>query len=244
MILASAQTKPTRYNIKKNLHDHYRMIEVAGDYGSKLIAFPEMSITGYERDKAGELAFSKTDSRLDKLRTLAADKNMIIIAGAPIKVDNGMFIGSFILFPDQTLSFYTKQFLHHGEEDYFSPSFNFNPLLELDDERISLAICADIDNPLHPENASKLNTSIYIPSIFFSPVGVPDAYKNLSNYASKYSMNILMSNFCGESWGKPSGGRSAFWDSKGELIGSMNDSDPGLLIAEKKYEQWNVKCFF
>jgi predicted amidohydrolase len=47
-----------------------------------------------------------------------------------------------------------------------------------------------------------------------------------------------MANFCGESWGQPAGGRSAFWDKDGELIVAMNDSDSGLLIVEKNNDIW------
>jgi predicted amidohydrolase len=157
----------------------------------------------------------------------------MIIAGAPIKIHSDVYIGEFILHPDNSVTMYTKQFLHPGEEEYFASSFNYNPIIELDNERISLAICADIDNPIHPENAHKTKSTIYIPSIFFSPNGIPAAHTVLSSYAQKYSMNVLMSNFGGDSWGRASGGRSAFWNTHGELVAAMNDSDSGLLLVEK-----------
>lgn len=68
MILAAAQTKPTRGDIEANLADHYRLIELAVQNEVQLIAFPEMSITGYERENAQKLAFKKDDSRLDHLK--------------------------------------------------------------------------------------------------------------------------------------------------------------------------------
>ena len=55
MILASAQTKPKHGDIRANLVDHERMIDAAAQQGADLILFPEMSITGYERDRAAEL---------------------------------------------------------------------------------------------------------------------------------------------------------------------------------------------
>jgi predicted amidohydrolase len=238
MILASAQIKPNRGDIKNNLVDHYRLIELASDNHAELIVFPEMSITGYEREDAASFSFSANDPRLDTLKTLAMKRNIIIIAGAPIKIHSDLFIGEFILFPDKTVSMYTKQFLHPGEEISFTPSFDYNPIIELGTERISLAICADIDNPLHPEHAHKAGTTMYIPSIFFSPQGIPEAHTVLRSYAKKYSMNVLMSNFSGESWGRPSGGRSAFWNQQGELIAEMNDSNSGLLIVERKNNVW------
>ena len=57
MILAAAQTKPTRRDIDANLSDHYHLIELAVKNKAQLIAFPEMSITGYEREHAQKLAF-------------------------------------------------------------------------------------------------------------------------------------------------------------------------------------------
>jgi len=238
MILASAQTNPKRGDIASNLIDHYNLIELASKNQVDLIVFPEMSITGYERDKAMGLAFTETDSRLDKLRQLSIDKKMIVIAGAPILINKDLYIGAFILKPDFSISIYTKQFLHNGEEEYFKSSFDYNPILGLNNERISVSICADIDNPLHAENASKNDTTIYIASIFFSPNGIPNAHKTLSGYANRYRMNVLMSNYCGQSWGLDSGGHSGFWDKNGKLISNLNKTDSGLLIIEKNDNNW------
>lgn len=241
MILAAAQTKPTRGDIETNLLDHYRLIELAVQNGAQLITFPEMSITGYEREHAQKLAFQKEDSRLDHLRKLASENNIIIVAGAPIQIDDEMFIGEFVIAPDQSVSIYTKQFLHEGEDEFFQSSFDFNPMITIEDQKISFAICADIDNPLHPENACKRATDIYIASIFFTPNGIPNACRDLQSYAAKHKMNVLMSNFSGESWGYPSAGQSAFWNNKGELVGQMNDSDSGILLAENKNDNWTSR---
>lgn len=241
MILAAAQTKPTRGDIDANLLDHYRLIELAVQNNAQLIAFPEMSITGYERENAHELAFSKDDSRLNHLKKLAIENNIIIIAGAPIQIESKMFIGEFIISPDNSVQIYTKQFLHEGEDGFFQSSFDHNPMVTIENKTISFAICADIDNPLHPENACKRETDIYIASIFFSPNGIPNAYRDLQSYAQKHTMNVLMSNFSGESWGSPSAGQSAFWNNKGELIAQMNDLDSGILLVEKLNENWTSK---
>jgi predicted amidohydrolase len=238
MILASAQTKPTRGDIFCNLNDHYRLIEIASGKGADLIAFPELSISGYERENAAMFTFSENDTRLDKLASLANNLNMIIIAGAPLKTDVGIYICSFVFQPGHPVKNYTKQFLHPGEEISYISSFHYNPTLEVEEQKISLAICADIDHPEHAESAAKSGSSIYIPSIFFSPGGIPAAYEQLSSYAKDYSLCVLMSNFSGESWGQPSGGRSAFWNNDGKLVAAMNDSDSGLLIVEKTGDIW------
>lgn len=238
MILAAAQTKPKRGDINSNLLDHYRLIKLAVTNGADLIVFPELSITGYEREEAQNLVFIENDSRLDSLKKLAVENKIVIVAGAPIKIKDQLFIGEFIIAPDNSVSIYTKQFLHEGEDVYYQSSFDYNPTIEIENKKISFAICADIDNPLHPENASKNKTAIYIASIFFSPNGIPVAHKALQKYANIHNMNVLMANFSGESWGYPSGGKSAFWNKQGELIAQMNDSDSGLLLVKNENESW------
>lgn len=244
MILASAQTKPTRWNIDKNLSDHYQLIELASEKGADMIIFPELSISGYELDNIEKLIFTPEDTRLNTLQKLSSRKNIIIVAGAPIRVRSQIHIGSFVVKPDESVTFYTKQFLHPGEEICYSSSFDYNPLIELGEERISLAICADTDHPEHPESACKIGATMYMPSIFFSPGGIPEAYQNLSNYAKKYSMNVLMSNFCGEAWGRPAGGGSAFWNNKGELVGCLDNANQGLLLVEKEDDNWNTQAVY
>lgn len=238
MIVAAAQTKPQRGDIPTNLIDHYRWIKKAAEHGAALIVFPELSITGYEREKAVHLTFSANDPRLEQMKSLAVDHNMIIVAGAPIKINHDIFIGSFILTPDGSVAVYTKQFLHPGEEVVFQPSFDYNPVIDLGQERLSFAICADIDHPVHPGNALKTQSTFYIPSIFFSPNGIPEAHRLLSGYAQKHALNVLMSNYGGPSWGSESGGRSAFWNQQGDLIAEMGAADEGLLMVENGNGGW------
>jgi len=238
MILAAAQTKPTQGDIVENLNDHYRLIEIASEHDVDLILFPEMSLTGYEREYADKLSFTESDSRLNKLRQLAVDYQMIIVVGAPIRINSELYIGSFILSPDNSISIYTKQFLHSGEEMFFDSSFAYNPMIEIEDERISLAICADIENRLHAENAHEAKSTLYIPSIFYTLNGISGAHEKLSQYAKTYSMNVMMSNFCGKSYELDAGGKTAFWNKKGDLIESLDDSHSGLLIIEKHNDLW------
>ena len=241
MIIASAQTNPKQVDIESNLIDHYNMINLASKNHVDLIVFPEMSITGYEREKAQELAFTVTDSRLDTLRQLSVNTEMILIVGAPIQINDNLYIGGFILKPDHSISIYTKQYLHTGEETFFSSSFDYNPLINLKNEQFSIAICADIVNPKHAENANKSGTTLYIASIFYTSNGIADAHKTLSIYSRQYGMNVLMSNYCGQSWGLDSGGQSAFWDNNGELITNLDKTDSGLLIVENTNNKWIVK---
>lgn len=243
MIIAAAQTRPENKSIIQNLDDHYRLIELAANHNAQLIAFPEMSITGYVRETAEQYALGENDLCLEKLRSLAVMHNIIIIAGAPVKMPSGLHIGSFIFFPNSSQTMYTKQFLHGTESDYFTPSSDYNPQITLASEKISLAICADIDHPEHAQNAGKRNSTVYIPSIFFSLKGIPEAYDNLSGYAKEFSMLVLMANFTGKGWNNTeSGGQSACWSPGGKLLGNLDKNSTGLVIAEKNDNIWSGRA--
>jgi predicted amidohydrolase len=232
MKIAAAQIKPIANNTRENVINHMRMIDMAALQEVDLIVFPEMSLTGYERERAEQLSFSVNDSRLKVFIDKAKLNKMLIIVGAPIKINTQLHIGSFIFFPDGTSSIYTKQFLHNGEEKYFTPNFNYNPLIEFHKEKISIAICADITKPVHPFNASQRKTSLYVASIFYSPNGIAEGCKTLIGYAKEYKMNVLMANYTGTSYSLEAGGQSACWNKNGDLIKQLNTKEESLLIIE------------
>lgn len=241
MIIAAAQTVPKKRNIEENIKDHCRLITLAAENQVQLIVFPELSLTGYERDLAAQQRFVADDTRIAPLVELAAQKSMIVIAGAPIFIEAKLYIGAFILYPDGSIAMYTKQYLHEGEEAFFTPSFNYNPQIQLENETFNLAICADTANPQHPKAAALAGCSIYLASVFNSPKGMNEANSFLASYAHTYKMNVLMANYGGPSWICDAGGKSAFWTSDGEKSLALDDSGEGLLIAEKVDVNWRLK---
>lgn len=241
MIIAAAQTRPEQGNVEANLRDHYRFIEQASENGAGLIVFPEMSITGYERDRAFSLSFTRDDARLEKLTRLSEEKQITIVAGAPIQVNGGLYIGAFIIRPMHPVAIYTKQFLHPGEEVYYKSSPDNNPLIEVGNERVSMAICADINHLEHAENAGEVGTTLYVAGIFFEPHEMGRAHQTLSGYAKKYAMHVLMSNYVGETWGAKAGGQSGFWGKNGKCVAGLNGTDTGLLLVEKSNGIWKSK---
>lgn len=241
MKIASAQIESKVGDIKGNLRKHLEMITLAATYSVHLIVFPEMSITGYCKEEGSVLAVQPNNPEILKLIEKSKEHNLAIIVGAPITIEKELFIGSFILLPTGAIEIYTKQFLHPGEDEFYSSSFRHNPTIKIKNETISFAICADINNKEHPQNAKNNFCSLYIPSIFFTKNGISEAHELLTKYSSDYSLNILMSNYSGEVYGLKSGGRSAFWNNQGRLIGALDSENKGLLIIEKHKDNWIKK---
>lgn len=243
-IIAAAQMCARDGDIAYNLREHERLIRLAAEHGIELLSFPEMSVTGYVREQAEELAFCPQDLRLDGLRALSARYHMIIIAGAPIRLSGDLHIGEFVIFPSGTEALYTKHYIHLGEEVYFAPNQDYTPEILLHDERISLAICFDIENEQHIAQAKIDGCTFLMPSIFYSEPAMDDAHRLLATYAGDYTLPVLMSNFSGYHYHTQSGGRSAFWSAGGAMLACLDKNTAGLVIAVKEDGVWTGKTAF
>lgn len=232
MKIAAAQTIPKDGIIDKNISDHYRLSEVAAEQNCKLILFPEMSLTGYMREGAHKYAFTADDNRLNKLMTLAHEKEIIIAAGAPVIKDGNLYIGTIIIQPNNTISLYTKQFLHDGEETTFIPCNAYNPTIEIEQHTCSFAICADISNENHINKAKENNTTIYCASLFYTETGIEKGVRTLEKYSEEYHLNILMANYADRAFNLQAGGYSSFWKSGGKCIKQANAKNEELLIVD------------
>ena len=119
--IAAAQIKPIEQNTHSNIQTHLQMIDLAARQNVELIVFPEMALTGYEREMAKQLSFTEDDVRLNVFKDKAEANKMLIIVGAPIKIDSTLHIGSFKFLPTGLLrhtrsNFCTvekKSILHH-----------------------------------------------------------------------------------------------------------------------------------
>ncbi len=242
MKIAAAQIASKEGPEASNLEEHYRLIRLAAEQGVQLLIFPELSITGYTREHAAKQSFSPEDKRLQTLKALSVQSKMTLVVGAPIQVKDQLHIGSFILFPDGKQDIYTKQFLHPGEEISYSPSFAYNPHWSFESEKVALAICADIDHPVHAEQAKANGASLYLASIFFSKNGIAKGHSALGTYAKEYGLHVLMSNFTGPHWNTESAGQSAFWNRDGVMLGALDCDSVGLLIAEGEKGNWVVSA--
>lgn len=231
MIVAAAQIKVQDGNIAANMATHCRYANMAADKGARLVLFPEMSLTGYLREDALQHKFFVADERLQPLQQITAQRNIVIVVGAPIEIDEKLHIGAFIIQPDK-VDIYTKRFLHPGEEVAFEPSLNHNPTLQMDGETISIAICADTANPRHPMEAAANNATLYIAGVFDSPNGVIESHERLSRYARQYKMKVLYTNYVGTTYNSPAAGQSTAWNNEGELLEALTTDKEDLLVIE------------
>ncbi|GAA4469317.1 carbon-nitrogen hydrolase family protein [Nibrella saemangeumensis] len=231
MKLCIAQTRPAKGDMPQNTVAHIRFIDLAIANGADLIIFPELSITGYEPELAAELATTPEDSRFDIFQQISDTRQVTIGIGVPTRTEQGICIGLVIFQPGQPRHLYSKKYLHPDEEPFFVSGETTTGLIG-GNASIALAICYEISVPEHSENAHKQGAGVYIASVAKSVAGVEKAVDTLSHIASRYSMPVLMANCIGPCDNFEAGGKSAVWNSKGELAGQLSDTHEGILVFD------------
>jgi predicted amidohydrolase len=252
--IAAAQTVPIPGDVDANLAQHVRLVHVAAAEQAEVLVFPELSLTGYELHLADRLAFSPSDPRLAPLVEAASSCSMILIAGAPVRMKSQLHIGAFIVSPDRALAVYTK---HHlgafsasdgpdgivppAEATVFRPG-KHNPLVQFGGNTAAVAVCADTGRPSHPQEAAGRGAKTYLASMFVIPSDLKRDTANLRTYAARHSMAVVFANFGGPSGGLPSGGASAIWSERGELLVQLDAAGSGVAVAIEGHAGWRAKA--
>ena len=231
MKICVAQTRAVKGDVRSNIDNHKRLIDLAVSNGAGVVIFPELSLTGYEPKLAKELATDQDDSRLDAFQKIADTEQITIGVGVPTKNGVGVCISMVLFQPHKARRTYSKKYLHPDEEEYFVSGQSFTGL-KVNGANAALAICYEISVPEHAEDAFKSGAEIYIASVAKFVNGIDRAINRLSDIAHRYSMTVLMSNCVGEADGFECAGKTSIWNDKGLLVGQLNDQDEGLLIID------------
>lgn len=231
MKIAVAQTRPVRGDIQSNIDKHISLIEKAAANGADIIIFPELSLTGYEPSLAKQLATDATDSRLTIFQQLSDVNHITIGVGVPTKSAKGIHITMVLFQPNTFRQTNSKKYLHTDEEPFFVPGENLSGIV-VNDTPIGLAICYEISISAHSKEAFNSGVQVYIASVAKTAKGVEKAMEQLCEIATNYGMTVLMSNCLGLCEDGICAGGSAAWNSKGTLLGQLNNMDEGLLLHD------------
>lgn len=123
LTVAAAQSISIAGDVHANIARHQRFIMAAAEQGVQVLVFPELSLSGYERGLAAQLAIAPDAALLQPLRDLTREVGVTAVVGMPIRLsdDSPVLIGALVLAADGSLAVYSKQHLHPGEEVAFAP---------------------------------------------------------------------------------------------------------------------------
>ncbi len=121
-------------------------IDEAAKEGVNLIAFPEMSLTGYT---CGDLFFQKSlqdkcKSAVKELIAVSSIVDMVIIFGAPLVINHQMYNAAYVLYKGSLKGISVKTFLPNYNEFYEKRWFS--SALDLDVNKVTLSVVSDIED--------------------------------------------------------------------------------------------------
>lgn len=250
--VAAAQTVSARGDVASNTAQHARLARRAADLGARVVVFPELSLTGYELDVAAQLAFDDDDPRLAPLRAVAAELDVVLVVGAPVRREGGLRIGAIALAPDGTCEVVTKRCLGAfpesagaggpvppAERTVFEPGGD-SPLVRWGGTAAAVAICADANRAEHASEAAGRGAACYLASLFITPDEVEEHGARFAGYARTHRMLVAMANHGGPTGGLPGGGGSAIWTPDGTRIVQLDPAGAGVAVARDDGGRWRA----
>ncbi len=229
--IALAQLPVSKAAVDENLQIHLAYIARAAELGANVVAFPELSLTGYELPLLSQLAMPRNDKTFAALTAAAVATNTVVIAGCPLQNPNGKpFIAAVTCFPSGEHTFYLKQHLHEGEDVYCAPGHE-SGLINVNGTRIALAVCADFTHPSHSAIAAAQQADVYLASTLISPGGYANDAEMLATIAKRHQLPVLLVNHVSTTGGWQTCGNSGGWNAAGELSVKANSTQPSLVLC-------------
>nr|WP_295714280.1 carbon-nitrogen hydrolase family protein [uncultured Halomonas sp.] len=233
--IALAQLPVTKAAVDDNLQTHLAYIERAAELGANVVAFPELSLTGYELALLSQLAMPRDDATFTMLTGAAVASNTVVVAGCPLHNPNGKpYIAAVICFPSGEHTFYLKQHLHEGEDTYCTPGHE-SGLVNVNGTHIALAVCADFIHPSHSAIAAAQQADVYLASALISSGGYTKDAELLAAIAKRHQLPVLLVNHVSTTGGWQTCGNSGGWNAAGELTVTANGTQPSLVLCRVQH---------
>src|SRR5690606_11733458 len=132
--------------------------------------------------------------------------------------------------------------LHPGEEQWACAGMADSASFPLHEQRCALSICADTGHAEHAAAAAATGASLYLAGVLISEQGYAADSSTLQGHAARHGYSVLMANHGGPSGGYAAGGRSAFWDARGQLVGATDGPGEQLLIVRSRpHTGWSAE---
>lgn len=240
-VLVAAQCAVQAGDLAANLALHLDFMRRAAEQGARLIVFPELSLSGYEPALASALAQPADSPLLEPLCAQAMAAGMTAVVGLPLRVagHDKPQIAACILHPDGSRAIYTKQYLHAGEEQFFSVGQG-GELLLVEGTSVALSVCADFAHAEHPAGAAERGAQVYAASVLIGEGGYRHDSSLLQGHAQRHGLAVLMANHGGPTGGWVAAGRSALWDEQGRCIASTAAVGNRMLVVSRQPDGWRA----
>lgn len=215
LTLAVAQPQCQPYDVEANVVEHGRLVQAAG---SRVVVFPELSLTGYHFDAE---PVPVDDPRLDPLIEACDRYHTVALVGAPASDGDDRHIAMMAVDGNRAVVAYRKMFLGSAEEEAFTAG-DEPAVIDVDGWRIGLAICKDTGVAAHADATAELGIDVYAAGVLES---LDDAHvqpERARAIVQRHRVWVAIASFAGstgEGYDRAAGG-SAIWAPDGRVVAS------------------------
>jgi predicted amidohydrolase len=163
LLIAAAQPATVAKDVQANALEHARVIRAAQ---SRVVVFPELSLTGYELDAD---VVSRDAEELRPIVAACAETDSVALVGAPVAGDNGeTYIAMLRVSATGAEVAYRKSFLGGDEPEHFATG-DGPAAIDRDGWRIGLGICKDTGVDRHIADNAALGLDLYVAGVVHRP---------------------------------------------------------------------------
>lgn len=228
--IATVQAEATPGDLKANLSETVRWIDLAAEQHADVIVFPEAFTTGYDEAAfAGPLPPADDTNWLAPVQRAVDRAGVVAILNTALDRRDRRTLTDIIVIPRRApLVAYDKQHLYDSERAVFAAGdggFSF----VVNDLRLALSVCYDANFPEHAAAASAAGADAYVNSGAYFPGGADRRDLHCAARALDNGMYVVFSGLVGAPHDFIGG--SAIFDPSGRRIAAV-DGVEGLAVAD------------
>ncbi|KYH33336.1 (R)-stereoselective amidase [Moorella mulderi DSM 14980] len=215
-----------------------RLAAEAAGRGVELLAFPEMSLTGYNPATLGRPGFKEElDGALTRIARAAADLGVGLLVGRAEFAGEHLFNAASVFLPDGSVHTYRKIYLTEAEARYFSPGAD-RLVFSYKGNWFGVIICRDQNYPeLARQIAAEGARALFILSAHYYQPGEArwKLPKNRALPIARAVENrcyVILANAVGSHIGMVSLGNSLIADPEGGLVVMADEASETLLTCD------------
>lgn len=223
LIVAVAQPRCVPGDAVANAAAHADAVRSAG---ARVVAFPEMSLTGYVFDAP---AVAADDPVLEPIVAACAETGSLALVGAPLETSGERSIGVLAVDGDGGRAAYRKMFLGGAEPDHFAPGVE-PAVVEVDGWRLGLAVCKDTGVPEHAARTCALGVDAYVAGVLEFPEDAAVPEERARRIAAEHGVWVAIASFAGPAGGgyEAAPGGSGLWR-PGGAVEARAGAEPGVV---------------
>jgi len=194
--------------------------------GARVVAFPEMSLTGYVFDAP---AVAGDDAVLEPIVAACGEMGSLALVGAPVDVSGPRSIGVLAVDGHGARVAYRKMFLGGAEPDSFTAGSE-PAVVEIDGWRLGLAICKDTGVAEHAARTCALGVDVYVAGVLELPEDAAVPGERARRVATEHGVWVAIASFAGPAGGgyDAAPGGSGLWRPDG-TIQARAGAEPGAV---------------